>query len=114
MMIHNAINHCIKPQDIGIPSRNANIALLSDKAVAQDLSSAVPLQTCSKAIFLLSHLTMQHCSLHSPTHAYGWQAEEAAGELRKYLANITCGHSREVILTAGAMESMNMIVKGVA
>lgn len=63
---------------------------------------------------MLPHLTMYYGNPHSRTHAYGWEAEEAAEIARKHVGNVIGADSREIIFTSGATESNNMVIKGVA
>jgi len=50
----------------------------------------------------------------SRSHAYGWQAEEAAEEARGHVATLVNADPREIVWTSGATESNNLAIKGVA
>jgi len=50
----------------------------------------------------------------SRSHAYGWQAEEAAEEARGHVAALVNADPREIVWTSGATESNNLAIKGVA
>ena len=50
----------------------------------------------------------------SRSHAYGWQAEEAAEEARGHVAALVNADPREIVWTSGATESNNLAIKGAA
>ncbi len=50
----------------------------------------------------------------SRSHAYGWQAEEAAEEARTQVAALINADPREIVWTSGATESDNLALKGLA
>ncbi len=51
---------------------------------------------------------------HSRNHAYGWTAEAAVEEARKKVAHIIGANAKDIVFTAGATESNNLALKGVA
>ncbi|PFH54252.1 hypothetical protein AMATHDRAFT_135438 [Amanita thiersii Skay4041] len=63
---------------------------------------------------MLPYLTDQYGNPHSRTHAYGWEAEQAVEDARKYLADLIGADPKDIVFTSGATESNNMAIKGVA
>ncbi|KIJ44288.1 hypothetical protein M422DRAFT_207951 [Sphaerobolus stellatus SS14] len=63
---------------------------------------------------MLFYMTDQYGNPHSRTHAYGWEAESAVDEARKYIADIIGADAKDIIYTSGATESNNMCIKGIA
>lgn len=63
---------------------------------------------------MLFYMTDQYGNPHSRTHAYGWEAESAVEQARKYVAEVIGADAKDIIYTSGATESNNMCIKGVA
>jgi len=60
------------------------------------------------------YLVSYYGNPHSSSHAYGWQADQTVENSRQQIADIIgAKNSSEIILTSGATESNNMVIKGV-
>ncbi|CCW60975.1 unnamed protein product [Phytomonas sp. EM1] len=63
---------------------------------------------------MLPFLTEQYGNVHSRSHAYGWQSEEAVEWARGQVATLLHANPKEIFFTSGATESNNIALKGVA
>jgi cysteine desulfurase len=63
---------------------------------------------------MLPYLTDQYGNPHSRTHAYGWEAEKAVEDGRKYVADLIGADPKDIVFTSGATETNNMSIKGIA
>ncbi|OCH92103.1 cysteine desulfurase NFS1 [Obba rivulosa] len=63
---------------------------------------------------MLPYFTDQYGNPHSRTHAYGWEAEKAVEDARKYVADLIGADPKDIVFTSGATETNNMAIKGVA
>jgi cysteine desulfurase len=63
---------------------------------------------------MLPYFTEEFGNAASRAHAYGWAADEAVTKSREQVAALLGASPEEVLFTAGATESLNLALKGVA
>jgi cysteine desulfurase len=63
---------------------------------------------------MMPYLTDQFGDPSSPSHAWGWAAEEAVDRAREQIATLIGAQPEEIFFTSGATESDNLALKGLA
>ncbi|KAF5769602.1 putative sulfurtransferase [Helianthus annuus] len=62
---------------------------------------------------MLPYFVSQYGNLHSRTHLYGWESDEAVEAARAQVASLINASPKEIVFTSGATECNNISVKGV-
>ncbi len=63
---------------------------------------------------MLPYFTEIHGNAASRNHAFGWAAEEAVEKARCQVAKVIGASSKELVLTSGSTEAINLALKGAA
>jgi cysteine desulfurase len=63
---------------------------------------------------MLPYFSQHFGNASSKTHAHGWYAEDAVSQAREQVASLIGADAKEIIFTAGATESVNLAIQGLA
>src|SRR5215203_1819480 len=83
------------------------------KPIYLDYSATTPVDP-RVAAKMIPYLTEQFGNPASRSHAFGWETEKAVEEAREQVAALVNCDPRELVLTSGATESINLALKGAA
>ncbi len=86
---------------------------MEKKPIYLDYSATTPIDP-RVVEAMMPFLTESFGNPASRSHSFGWTAEQAVENSRKYVANLVGCDPRELVWTSGATESINLALKGAA
>jgi cysteine desulfurase len=85
------------------------------KPIYLDYASTTPIdKRVAEKMFEYMTMDGKYGNPASRSHSFGWDADDAVSQSRKYIADLINADPREIVWTSGATESDNLAIKGAA